>query len=181
MIQRVFVLQRNFYLDSTEKNWLTRQNLRLPRSLLKEFKFLACGRHCSVDTELIDRKNNAMNCINCICISTEVYGHFPFSFTFVSWCAVKCIDSFPRPLLFWADPWTMESLHGKLGCPFSANSNSISSAILSQAPCGLFSAEHHFFSELGPINDHCPIPNFLASTLTIPTFAKHSSLLLFLS
>ena len=31
------------------------------------------------------------------------------------------------------------------------------------------------------INDHCPTPNFLASTLTTPAFAKHSSLLPFLS
>ena len=35
--------------------------------------------------------------------------------------------------------------------------------------------------EPGPLNDHCPIPNFLASTLTTPAFAKHSSLLPFLS
>ena len=31
------------------------------------------------------------------------------------------------------------------------------------------------------MNDHCPIPNLLASTLTTPAFAKHSSLLPFLS
>ena len=45
--------------------------------------YLACiiGRGLVVFTELIDRKNNAINCINCVWISTEVYGHFPFSFT----------------------------------------------------------------------------------------------------
>ena len=77
----------------------------------------------------------------------------------------------------------MYSLHfaRKVGCPLSVNSNSISSAILSQAPCGLFSAEYHFFSEPGPINDHCPTPNLLASTLTTLAFAKHSFLLPFLS
>ena len=47
--------------------------------------------------------------------------------------------------------------------------------------CGLFSAEYHFFSEPGPINDHCPTPNLFASTLTTLAFAKHSSLLPFLS
>ena len=31
------------------------------------------------------------------------------------------------------------------------------------------------------MNDHCPIPNFFASTLTTLAFAKHSSLLPFLS
>ena len=31
------------------------------------------------------------------------------------------------------------------------------------------------------MNDHCPIPNLLASTFTTPAFAKHSSLLPFLS
>ena len=43
------------------------------------------------------------------------------------------------------------------------------------------SAEYHFFSEPGPMNDHCPTPNYLASTLTTPAFAKYSSLLPFLS
>ena len=38
-----------------------------------------------------------------------------------------------------------------------------------------------FFSEPGQKNDHCPIPNFLASTLTTLAFAKHSSLLSYLS
>ena len=44
--------------------------------------FLAYSCHCSVDTELIDRKNNAINCINCILISSEMYGHLSSSFTF---------------------------------------------------------------------------------------------------
>ena len=39
----------------------------------------------------------------------------------------------------------------------------------------------YIFSEPGPINDHCQIPNFFASTLTTLAFAKHSSLLPFLS
>ena len=69
----------------------------------------------------------------------------------------------------------------KVGCPLSANSSNICSAISSQAPCGLFSEEYHFFSEPGPIKDHCPIPNLLASTFTVSAFAKHSSLLPFLS
>ena len=51
--------------------------------------------------------------------------------------------------------------------------------MLSQAPCGLFSEEYHFFSEPGPINDHCPIPNFFANKETTLAFAKHSSLLPF--
>ena len=37
------------------------------------------------------------------------------------------------------------------------------------------------FLEPGPINDHCPIPNLLASTFTDSAFFKHSSLLSFLS
>ena len=68
-----------------------------------------------------------------------------------------------------------------IGQPLSANSNSISSALLSQAPCGPFSAEYHFISEPGPINDHCPIPNLLANTFTDSAFLNHSSLLPFLS
>ena len=45
----------------------------------------------------------------------------------------------------------------------------------------LFSRIPLLFLERGPINDHCPIPNFFASTLTTLSFAKHSSLLPFLS
>ena len=68
----------------------------------------------------------------------------------------------------------------KIGHPLPADSNNIFSAIMSQLPCGLSSfIEYHFFSEPGPINDHCPIPNFFASTLTALAFAKHSSSLSF--
>ena len=70
----------------------------------------------------------------------------------------------------------MESLHGKIGCPLSANS-----AILSQAPCGLFSEEYHFFSESGPMKDHRPIPNLLAYVFTKLAFYKQTSLLSYLS
>ena len=93
----------------------------------------------------------------------------------VSRSAEKWIDSFPCPLLL--------SLHldngvvaRKIGPPLSSNSIIIFSAIWSQILCGLFSStEDHFFSEPGQINDHCPIPNFLASMETTSTFAKHSS------
>ena len=57
-------------------------------------KFFAYSCHCSVDTELIDRKNNAINCINCVLICSEVKRQFssPFALEIT---------------------WTMESLHGK--------------------------------------------------------------------
>ena len=38
------------------------------------------SRHCSVDTELIDRKDNAKNCVNCEIICSEVYRQFSMSF-----------------------------------------------------------------------------------------------------
>ena len=41
---------------------------------------------------------------------------------------------------------------------------------------GLFSSlDCHFFSEPGPTNDHCPIPNFFANMETTLEFATHSS------
>ena len=43
-------------------------------------KFFTYSCHCSVDTELIDRKNNAKNCINCVFICSEVYRQFSTSF-----------------------------------------------------------------------------------------------------
>ena len=121
-------------------------------------KFFAYGCHCSVDTELIDRKNDAINCINCVHICSEVYRQFSMSFALENASGQR-------------------SLARKVGCPLSANSNNICSAMSSQAPCGLFSEEYHFFSEPGPIKDRCPIPNILASTFTVSAFANHSSLL----
>ena len=55
------------------------------------------------------------------------------------------------------------------------NSNNICSAILSHTPRGLSSSiEYFFFSEPGPTNDHCPIPNILAYKDTSRAFARHS-------
>ena len=60
---------------------MTNQNHRFPRSILMALKFFAHGCHCSVDTELIDRKDDAINCINCVHICSEVYRQFSMSFT----------------------------------------------------------------------------------------------------
>ena len=66
----------------------------------------------------------------------------------------------------------------KTGCPLSANVNIIFSAILSHSPCGLSSRiEYPFFSEPGPRNDHCPVPNLLAYRETRLAFDSHSALL----
>ena len=63
----------------------------------------------------------------------------------------------------------------KTGCPLSANSNVILSAILSNSPCGRSSLiEYHFFSEPGPRNDQCPIPNLFAFRETRLAFDSHS-------
>ena len=63
----------------------------------------------------------------------------------------------------------------KIGHPLSANSNNIHSAILSHSPCGLSSLiQHHFFSEQGPMNDHCPFPNLFAYRETSLAFARYS-------
>ena len=85
----------------------------------------------------------------------------------VSWTAAKWIDSLPFPLLL---SWRLENgvVARKIGHPLSANSNNILSAILSQIPCGLSSfIEYLFFSEPGPMNDHCPLPNFLAYKIRV--------------
>ena len=67
------------------------------------------------------------------------------------------------------------SLARKIGHPLSANSYNIFAARLSQIPCGLSSfIEYHFSSEPGPMNDHCPLPNFFAYRDTSRAFAGHS-------
>ena len=151
---RVILLQRNFCLDFTENNWLSHQCIREPQSTLMGFRLFATApRRLSWFAEIIMRKTTSI----------------------VSWSAAKCIDSFPSPLLL--------SLHldngivaRKIGHPLSTNSTSIFSVIWSQIPWGLFSSiEDHFFSEPGPINDHCPIPNFFANIERTLAFAKHSS------
>ena len=53
-----------------------------PRSILMVLKFFAYRCHCSADTELIDRKNNAINCINCVLICSEVYRQLSSPFAF---------------------------------------------------------------------------------------------------
>ena len=70
----------------------------------------------------------------------------------------------------------MELLHGKLDIRFLRIPTTSSSAIWSQIPCGLFSSpEYHFFSEPGPMNDHCPVPNLLAYMDTTRACARQSS------
>ena len=92
----------------------------------------------------------------------------------VSWSAALCIDSLPCPLLL---SWPLDGgvVARKLGHPLSANSINIFSTRLSHTPCGLTSfKECHFFSEPGPKNDQCPVPNFLAQKDTSRAFARHS-------
>ena len=66
------------------------------------------------------------------------------------------MDNFPPPLIL-SRPLDNGLVARKTGHPLSANSNNILSAILSHTPCGLSSLiQYHFFSEPGPMNDHCP-------------------------
>ena len=98
--------------------------------------FLAFRCHCSVDTELIDRKKNAINCINCILIGGEVYRQFFLT------------------LYFSIDPWTMELLHGRGGVHFLQIPATSFPQCCPRLLVDCFSEEYHFFSEPGPINDH---------------------------
>ena len=125
-------------------------------------KFFAYSCHCSVDTELIDRKNNAINCINCVLIGSEVYRQFssPFAFELTPGQWKRCTENRMSTFCKFQQHLLRNIVPGSLW------------TVLGRIP---------LFSEPGPINDHCPIPNLLASTLTTPAFLKHSSLLPFLS
>ena len=72
---------RNFTTTSSNQNRGDAPSLTVP-PISQVAPFLAYSCHCSVDTELIDRENNAINCINCILIGGEVYRQFSSSFTF---------------------------------------------------------------------------------------------------
>ena len=92
----------------------------------------------------------------------------------VSKSAAQCVDNFPCPLLL-SRPLDNGLVARKIGQSLSANSNNILSAILSHTPCGLSSLiQYHFFSESGPRNDHCHVPNLFAYRETNLAFAKHS-------
>ena len=123
---------------------------------MKGFKFFTHVCDCSVKTELIGKDNYAKNSLNCFLICSKVNRQFSVSFAFDL-------------------PWTMELLHGKLGTRFQ------------RIPIASFPRYDPKFlvdyslSEPGPINDHCPIPNFFASMETTLAFAKHSSSLPLLS
>ena len=125
-------------------------------------KFITYGCHCPVDTCLIDRNDNAKNLINCAFICNETYRQLAMFFT---------LELTPGQ--------SSRCTEGRIF--FFANSKSIFSAILFQSLCKLFSAEYRFFSEPDQINDNCTTSNLLASILTTPTFAKHSSLFFFRS
>ena len=72
-------------------------------------------------------------------------------------------------LYFTALLWTMDSWFGRLGVRFRRILNIINSSILSHSPCGLSSLlEHHFFSDPGPRNDHCPAPNLFLVVFRSP-------------
>ena len=103
-------------------------------------------------TEWICRNNYAKNSLNRFQIGCIVYRQFTTSFASTSGLVAR-----------------------KIGQSLSANSPNIFSARLSHTPCGLSSfKECHFFSEPGPINDHCPYPNLFAYRETSLAFARHS-------
>ena len=130
-------LQRNFCLDRTEHDWLPHHNMS-PRSFVQGFVFFTHLCDCSGKTELVCRTNYAK------------------IVSIVSWSAAKWIDTLPCPLL-WSCPLDNGVVAWKIGHPLSANSTNILSAIWSKIPCRLSSLiEYHFFSEPGPMNDHCP-------------------------
>ena len=111
---------------------------------MKGFILFTYLSDCSVKTELVCRNKYAKNSLN----------------RFLDGCKVNRQFSM---------------VARKIGHPLSANSNNIFSAKLSQIPCGLSSfIEYHFFSEPGPMNDHCSFPNLFAYRETSLAFDKHS-------
>ena len=99
----------------------------------------------------------------------------------VSSYAAKCIDSFPRHLLFriLLDNGVVAR---KVGHPLSANSNSIFVRdVIPSSLRTIFSAEVPLLFRTWTNNDHCPTPNFFASMETTLSCASHSSSLSFLS
>ena len=122
------------------------------------FKFFTCGRHCSVDTELIDRNDSAKNCLNCEFICSEVYRQLSMSFALENtpgqWsrCTERRMSAFCEFQQHLVRDMIPKFL---VGCSLPWNTTS--------------------FRKPGPINDHCPIPNFFASMETTLEFATHSS------
>ena len=159
LIRWVTTIQRNFWLDHTEHDWGTwlPHHKGSHRSFMKGFIFFTYLRDCSVKTELVCRNNDAKNSLNRFLVGCKVYWKFTMSFVFELTCG-----QWSRSTENWTSDLS-ENQH-----PFSA--------ILSQIPCALSSLiEYHFFSEPGPINDHCPVPNLLAYRNTSRAFVRYFS------
>ena len=124
---------------------------------MKGFVFFTHFCDCSVKTELIYRSNCAKNSCNRVLVGTIVDRQFSTAF-------------FP-----WADLWTMDSWHGRLDVRFRQILTSSSLPFCPIHTCGLSAlTEYHFFSEPGPRNDHCPVPNLFAYRETSRAFDSHS-------
>ena len=95
--------------------------------------------------------------LNCFLICSKMYRQFSVSFAF---------EITPGQWSCCTENWTPTF------CEFQQHF--VRNMIPSSLWAILFSIEYHFLSETGPINDHCPIPNFFASMETTLEFAPHS-------
>ena len=158
LIRWVIIIQRNFCLDRTEHEWgtwLSHHN-KSPRSLVKGFILFTYLSDCSVKTELVCRDNYAKNSFNRFLVGCIVYRQFTMSFAFelISGQWRRSTENRTSAL---------SEFQQHLFCKFVPNS--LWTVFFDRVP---------LFSEPGPINDHCPLPNLLAYKDTSRTFARHS-------
>ena len=126
----------------------------MPRSIVKGFILFAYLCDCSVKTELIGKSNYAKNSLNRLLVGCIVYRQFSMSFAFE-----LTSGHWARSAENWTSALSEFQEHP--------------SAILSHTPCVLSSLiQYHFFSEPGPINDHCLFPNLFGKRETRLAFAK---------
>ena len=139
------------------KSHLRRGSLHLMSLWIILYKNLPLFRRL---TELIVRKSQ----LNGFITTVEVNVFHSFSFAF--------FDS----------PLSKALLARNTGCPLSATSSIMLSAVLSQSPSSLWAwVPYRFFSDPGPRNDHCPCVNFRANSVTLRAFAIQFSYFLVLS
>ena len=124
---------------------------------MKGFILFTYLRDCSVKTELIIcRDNCAKNSFNRFQLGCIVYRLFSMSFA-----SESTSGQWARSAEDWTTTFCEFQQH-----PFSH--------IVPYSLWTVLLIQYHFFSEPGPMNDHCPFPNPFAYRDTSLAFARHS-------
>ena len=139
----LIILQKDLCLDFIEHNWLPHRFIRLPWSIVKGFHILHTFLRL-LRKDWADFLKQLCESLNCFLVGSKMNRQFSVSFASEFTSRQRCRSTENRT----------STLSEFQEHPFFN---------FYQIPCGLFSSiEDNFISAPGPINNHCPVPNFRA-------------------